>query len=448
MGHLEFQVTGLRSSRQSKRQRSEKQSSFLLGALIAGVILAGAHPRGPSTPAISIAEMPDFGNQFVGVPSPTQLVVIQNSGTDTLQLFSITAQTLEGNRTGDFVVFPENCVKARIEQGASCQIGIAFSPRGVGLRQAKFVVTDNAQGSPHYFSLAGTGLLPPHADARADPTEVDFGTMAVEGKYNSTLTVLNVGDASLSIEDIHFDRDPGPFSFLPGACDHASVPAKASCQMTIAFSPQQPGTYSASISIAHGDAWPLTVPIRGAASGPRHGFCCIGGKIDKLDETTCAAHGGNFSEDFKELSSLCQPPKRQLVAPVPIRPGSKSREQSENLYPCNSIVLSWRAVYDPGETVSYTVSFDDYSLMLARLGQDPWQPYRGFASTIATELTLPNLLPSANPKASVAAKTKTAMMMSIQPPEEFRWQVIAKDSSGNVSPASDWRYFRCQMVIQ
>jgi len=412
------------------------------------MILAGTHSPEPSMPAISIADMPEFGNQMVGVLSPLHSVSIQNSGTDTLEIVSITILAVEDSPSTDFVIAPGNCEKSRIEKGASCQIGIGFSPKGVGLRQAKLVLKDNVAGSPHSFSVVGTGLLPPHADARANPPDVDFGTLAVEGRNDSAVAVLNEGNAPLNIEDIYFDGDAGPFAVSPQSCERATIQADNSCQLTVSFSPRQPGTYSASISIAHGDAYPLTVPIRGTASGPRHGFCCISGKIDKVDEATCAARGGTFSEDLEELRSRCQPPKRQLAAAVPIQPGTAFMKESENLYPCSSIPLMWKAVYDPGETISYTVSLDTYSSIRAQTGQDPWQSYRGFSPTIATQLTLSNLLVTANPKASVAAKAKTAMMMNTQSPQYFRWQVVANDSAGNVSPASDWRYFRCQVVIQ
>ncbi|GEM_PF-4460421 len=447
MAKLEFQVMGLPPSRQSKRHNSQKRSSFVIGALIAGVIVAGTHSRGPFPPVTIIPDKPEFGNQMVGVPSRLQSLVIQNSGTDTLQLFSISAQTTEGNSSADFVISPGNCVGVRIEPGASCQIGIGFSPKGVGLRPAKLVLTDNVAGSPHSFPLVGSGLLPPHADARPKPPEVDFGTVAVEGTYDSSLTVLNEGDAPLNIEDIHFDGDSGPFSVVPQTCDRATVQARASCQMTITFSPRQPGTYSASVSIAHGDAWPLTVPIHGVASGPRHGFCCIDGKIDKDDEANCAAHGGIFSQDLGELRNGCQPRKRQLAAPVPLRPGTASSEQAENLYPCNAVQLLWRPVDVPGETISYTVSLNAFSSLLARAGQDPWQPFRGFSPTPATQLTLSNLLPSSNLPRTPLMRRMAAMQRIVQPPQVFRWQVVASDSVGNVSPPSDWRYFRCEMVI-
>ncbi len=423
----------------------------MIGVLIASVIFAGTYARGPSAPVVDVAKVPEFGTQMVGVLSPLQSVVIQNAGSGTLQLSSISTLTMEGSPSGDFVVSLGNCVKSRIEQGESCEIGIGFHPKGVGLRNAKLVLTDNASGSPQSFPLTGTGFLPPHADARSNPVDVDFGTRAVDGKYDSPLAILNDGNASLSIEEIRFDGDAGPFSVIPQTCDHAVVQPKASCQITVTFSPRQAGVYSASLSISHGDTWPLTVPIRGAASGPRLGYCCIQGNIGKGDEDSCAANRGIFSQNLEDLRSRCQSPvKRQISAPVPIQPGTGSMELSQNLYPCNSVVLSWKPVYDPGETVSYTVSLNAYYSALASGGQSPWRPFRGFSPTEAPKLPLPDLFPISSPagsKAAVLAKPMMAMIKKVQPPEIFRWQVVASDSLGNVSPPSDWRYFRCQAPV-
>ena len=148
MGHLEFQLTGVRSSRRSQRNRSQRQSALVVGGLLAGMILAGTHSPEPSMPAISIADMPEFGNQMVGVLSPLHSVSIQNSGTDTLEIVSITILAVEDSPSTDFVIAPGNCEKSRIEKGASCQIGIGFSPKGVGLRQAKLVLQGQCRRKP------------------------------------------------------------------------------------------------------------------------------------------------------------------------------------------------------------------------------------------------------------------------------------------------------------
>ncbi len=462
MGQLDFQITGLQPARRTRQRRSSRQFSLIVGALLATAILT----RKPATnsPGLNLTNLPDFGNQFVGTPSPAWPVSIQNTGTMTLRVLMIDALTPEGNPSSDFMVSRGRCAPTQIEPGEACPIGIEFNPKGTGLRRANLVISDSAPGSPHTFTLQGAGILPPHADARTDPPLVDFGTVNMLGTRETPLTILSVGDAPLPIEGIQLAGDPGPFSISPQSCTSTTIPANGSCQITVSFTPRQPGAYSSSISINTGGPYPLAVPLQGNALGPRWGYCCIGGKIDKNDEGACTALGGKFSENLEELQSICQPPKHPLAQPIPIRPGNASIGQAENLFPCSSIQLSWRPVEDPGDTVSYTVSLYSFSAILKRRGEDPWQPFKGFPPTNATQFDLPNLLPNISPRPTSSLSPRTAMKMTVRPPQEgsktptasilqaaprlFYWQVVATDTAGNTSLPSEPRYFQCQYVVQ
>jgi HYDIN/CFA65/VesB-like, Ig-like domain len=464
MGNLKFQVTGLRVSKQSKKRRSQKRSSFIMGALLATVILSLTRPSAAPAPALIVSNVPAFGNQSLEVPPTTKPLLIQNTGAEALQLSSISTLTSEGNASSDFVVLPGSCVQSKIEQGASCKIDIEFSPKGTGLRQSKLVFTDNAPGSPQTFSLAGSGFLPPHPDARADPTPVDFGRVGVEGTTDKSLTITNDGADPLVIEGIQFDGESGPFTISQQSCEHATLQANENCQMTISFSPKQSGIYSRSISIPHGDIYPLAVPIVGVAIGPQVGYCCVGGKIAVSDEATCKARDGIFSENPEDLKNRCQKPQRQLPAPVPIKPGSASVKQPGILYPCDNVQFSWNPVDDPGETVSYTVSLYAYSAIGALAGQNPWLPFNGLTSTPEPKLVVPIQPAPVNPKATILSGTKSGLENTVPNPfgksmaakaskvqpqlSRFYWQVVARDSSGNVSGPSEPRYFVCRGVPQ
>jgi hypothetical protein len=104
-----------------------------------------------------------FGNQSVNAYSKPVLVRLTNSGNANLRIFSITVSA------GFGTVFnwssTADCQSAgapvgslsTIPAGASCIIGVDFQPTLEKDYAGKITIVDNAQGSPHTVTLAGTG---------------------------------------------------------------------------------------------------------------------------------------------------------------------------------------------------------------------------------------------------------------------------------------------------
>src|SRR5438094_3933059 len=92
-----------------------------------------------------------FSAQQVDTTSPPQPVTLTNSGSSSL---SITSITFTGSNSGDFAQ-TNNCGSS-VPQGASCTINVTFTPAASGPRSATLTVNDNAFGSPHTASVAGT----------------------------------------------------------------------------------------------------------------------------------------------------------------------------------------------------------------------------------------------------------------------------------------------------
>lgn len=97
-----------------------------------------------------------FAAQDVGTTSPTQPIVLTNSGTAPLGLTSI---GLTGTNSGDFAQ-SNNCpTGATLAVSASCTITVSFSPTLFGSRSASVSIVDSATGSPHTAALTGTARL-------------------------------------------------------------------------------------------------------------------------------------------------------------------------------------------------------------------------------------------------------------------------------------------------
>ena len=89
-----------------------------------------------------------FASQNVGTTSGAQTVSVQNSGSATATVSSITA-------SGDFAQ-TNNCGSS-IAAGGSCTINVTFTPTATGTRTGSVTVNSNATNSPTTVSLSGTG---------------------------------------------------------------------------------------------------------------------------------------------------------------------------------------------------------------------------------------------------------------------------------------------------
>jgi hypothetical protein len=110
-----------------------------------------------SAPAVSIAPTSgSFGTVTTGSTSSATTFAVTNSGSGTLT-FGAGASTVTGTNAGDFAVATDTCSGSSVPVGATCAVGVTFSPGAVGARSASLVLTNNAGDSPQTISLGGTG---------------------------------------------------------------------------------------------------------------------------------------------------------------------------------------------------------------------------------------------------------------------------------------------------
>ncbi len=96
----------------------------------------------------------DFGSVIVG-QTASRTLTLSNPGTAAT---TIAAITLAGH-PGDFAV-TSTCgvLPVSLSPGATCQVGVAFTPKGTGDRSSTLKIADDADGSPHSVALAGAGV--------------------------------------------------------------------------------------------------------------------------------------------------------------------------------------------------------------------------------------------------------------------------------------------------
>lgn len=209
--------------------------------------------QGISGPSISLsAPSFSFGSVQTGsVSQPQTLTLTSNGG----QALSITSITLGG---ADFTQFAETdtCQTPSVFQPTKfCSISITFQPNdsGVGSQQAMLSIVDNAPGSPQSILLTGNGVAPPPPApaVSAAPNPVNFSTIT-QGTTSSpiSLVITNSGSATLHIASVAVGgNNVGDFTTTTTACGGA-INAKATCSISITFSPLAAGQRTETITIS------------------------------------------------------------------------------------------------------------------------------------------------------------------------------------------------------
>jgi hypothetical protein len=199
----------------------------------------------------------NFGIQVVGTQSPAQKVTLTNTGKIALTISSI---AVTGTDKTDFVQ-QNNCGKG-LAPGASCTIGVAFTPTQLGPRTAAVTITDNVVGSPQSVPLSGFGVTS-GPNATLSPTSLAFSTQLVGTTSPSQpVTLTNYGSQTLHITGGSISSDFGQTD----NCSANLAPA-ASCTINVTFTPRQRGTRNGTLSIKdNAPNSPQTVSLQGTGT--------------------------------------------------------------------------------------------------------------------------------------------------------------------------------------
>jgi probable HAF family extracellular repeat protein len=194
-----------------------------------------------------------FSTQAIGTTSAAETVTLKNTGTTSLTITSI---AIIGTNAGDFA--QTHTCGGSLAAAASCTISVRFKPTASGTRTAALSITDNAAGSPQEVSLTGSGTT-----AKLSPTGLIFGTIAIGTARAKTVTLTNVGAATLTITAIAITgTNAGDFA-QTHTCGSSLAPG-ASCAIRVTFKPTASGARMADLSVTDNAAGsPQHVPLSG-----------------------------------------------------------------------------------------------------------------------------------------------------------------------------------------
>jgi hypothetical protein len=131
---------------------------------IASSALSSPHAVGLSGTGIAgtllVPPQLNLGGQQVGTVGTAVVISVTNTSA-----IPVTFGTLSISPAGNFVLASNTCV-GTLAGGASCSIGIQFTPTVSGHLTASLLIPSNAAGNPHVMTLVGDGgPLPPGNDS-------------------------------------------------------------------------------------------------------------------------------------------------------------------------------------------------------------------------------------------------------------------------------------------
>jgi hypothetical protein len=214
-----------------------------------------------ASPGVSLSPSSlSFGNEPVGVVSPSQSITLSNTGNAAL---SITGLALAGANSSDFAQ-SNNCGSS-VAAGSSCTISVTFTPAASGSFTGAVSVGDNASGSPQTVTLSGTGASP---GVSLSPSSLSFGSLPIDSVSSlQTISLSNTGNAVLSISSLAIGgANSSDFAETADTCG-SSIVAGGNCTIGITFAPSLAGAEIALITFTdNAGASPQTVALSGTGA--------------------------------------------------------------------------------------------------------------------------------------------------------------------------------------
>jgi hypothetical protein len=201
-----------------------------------------------------------------GATSAPLVVTVTNSGNANL---NISALTLTGVNSGDFALASNTCT-GTITAGATCTVGITFTPSATGTRQASLQIADNAPASPQTFTLTGTGNSPTITAPAVVISPATVAVAATQGTAGTSTNIVisNSGNAPLHISGVVFGgANVSEFVNPSNPCVGTAIAPNANCSISVTFAPLGVGTRTETVTITDDAAnSPQAFTVNGTAS--------------------------------------------------------------------------------------------------------------------------------------------------------------------------------------
>jgi hypothetical protein len=201
-----------------------------------------------------------WGNAVnIGSKSPPQALTIQNTGSAALKISSIKMTGLNGP---DFRL--TNKCGISLAAGKSCEISVTFAPT-TGLPEIAYVsIANNAVGSPHNIRVIGTGNGP---SVVVNPGYLAFGRQDIGiASAVQTITVANSGSLPVDVSGVTITGTNS--NLFSQSNDCSTIQVNENCTISVTFTPQVTGQFSASLNVEDNAGGPQQVSLTGVGVQP------------------------------------------------------------------------------------------------------------------------------------------------------------------------------------
>ncbi|WP_162139846.1 choice-of-anchor D domain-containing protein [Limisalsivibrio acetivorans] len=184
----------------------------------------------------------DFG-QVKATLSDTAQFRLNNTGT----LAGSVTDFISSNSEVFSVTDADNCTI--IEPGDNCTFTAVFTPPAEGAYTGSIeIIAPLSTADNQTLSLAGEGLPEPAPIVSAEPMSVDFGHLFAHETATDNITLSNIGDALLKVDNITADSEN---FYADNICPEV-LPGD-NCTFPVAFAPEHAGNFTAILSISSND---------------------------------------------------------------------------------------------------------------------------------------------------------------------------------------------------
>ncbi len=266
-----FSITGLAAQTLSAGQSTSFTAKFApttAGSATGSVSIVSNAPGSPLAIALSgsgTASQPQltispasvtFGSVSVG-STISQTVTLTNPGNAALTVTQAVPSGTGFSMSGA-------SMPMTINAGSSASFTAKFSPPAVGSDAGGISIVSNAPGSPAMIALSGAGI---EGQLGANPSSVNFGSVAVGNNGSQTITLTNSGSASVTISQA---AASGTGFSISGLSTPLALGAGLSTTFSAQFTPASAGSASGSISIiSNGLNSPTTISLNGIGTQPQ-----------------------------------------------------------------------------------------------------------------------------------------------------------------------------------
>jgi hypothetical protein len=209
-----------------------------------------------------------FGPQLIGTPTAAQTVTVNNN---TTMAISFTGVAISGGAPAaantDFKS-PSNTCGTSIAAGASCTIGVVFTPSVAAVETANLVITDADSTSPQTVSLTGTGT---NSALTVAPLSLAFGSQPVgTATAAQTVTLTNNSNAAIAFAGAVVSGgapSAANSDFTTTTTCVGNIAVGTPCTISVVFKPSVASAETANLVITDADSTsPQTIALTGTGT--------------------------------------------------------------------------------------------------------------------------------------------------------------------------------------